>query len=106
MPAIEGPSTRAPLTIAELSAMAFSRSSRPTISRTNDWRAGMSNAFTMPRHVARTKICHTRTWPLSVSAASVNGKSMDTVCVTTMTRCLLKRSATMPPRGERTKIGI
>ena len=48
MPAIAGPTTRDALNIDELSAMAFIRSARPTISTMKDWRAGMSNALTTP----------------------------------------------------------
>ena len=47
-PAIAGPTTRAPLKIIELSAIALGKSSRPTISTTKVWRAGMSKAVTRP----------------------------------------------------------
>ena len=40
-----GPMTRARLKPLELSAIAPGRSSRPTSSMTNDWRAGISNAL-------------------------------------------------------------
>jgi hypothetical protein len=44
--ATTGPTNRAPLTSVELSAIAFARSARSsTIWRTNDCRAGMSNAL-------------------------------------------------------------
>ena len=56
MPAIAGPTMRAPLNIDEFSAMAFIRSSRPTISTMNACRAGISNALTTPSNAARTKI--------------------------------------------------
>jgi len=64
--------------------MAFIRSSRPTISTRNDCRAGMSNALTTPRHVARTSTCQTRTAPVNVSAARMSGRIIDTVCVMTI----------------------
>ena len=51
-PATAGPTTRAPLNIDELSAIAFIRSPRPTISAMNAWRAGMSNALTIPTSAA------------------------------------------------------
>ena len=47
-PATAGPTIRAPLNIAELSATALPRSSRPTISTAKAWRVGMSIAFRMP----------------------------------------------------------
>ena len=47
-PAIAGPTTRAPLNMAELSATALPMSSRPTISIANAWRTGMSTAFAQP----------------------------------------------------------
>ncbi len=43
-----GPTTRAPLNIAELRATALPMSSRPTISTENAWRTGMSTEFTVP----------------------------------------------------------
>ena len=104
-PAIAGPTTRAPLTIEELSAIALLRSSRPTISTTNDWRAGMSKALTMPRQVARTKTCHTRTWPLRVSTASVSGSNIEIDWVRMRMRRRSARSATMPPMVAKRKTG-
>ncbi len=47
-PAIAGPTTRAPLKIDELRAMALGRSGLPTIFTKNDCRIGTSNAFTIP----------------------------------------------------------
>jgi hypothetical protein len=47
-PPIAGPTMRAALNAAELSAMPLDRSSCPTSSITNAWRAGMSNVFTSP----------------------------------------------------------
>ena len=40
---------RAECTITEFSATALTTRSGPTISITNDWRAGLSIAFTVPR---------------------------------------------------------
>ena len=50
---------RAPLNIDEFSAIAFIRSSLPTMSTMNACRAGMSNAFTTPSNAASTKMCQT-----------------------------------------------
>ena len=52
MPAIAGPTMRAPLNIAELNATALLMSSRPTISIENAWRTGMSTAFATPSRTA------------------------------------------------------
>ena len=48
-PAITGPTIRERLKTEELSAMALTRSSRPTISIMNDWRIGTSKALNVPR---------------------------------------------------------
>ena len=67
---------RALFTMAELSAMAFIMSCWPTISTTKACRAGMSKAFTKPRHEATTMISHTLMWPSSVSAERTNASNM------------------------------
>ena len=56
-----GPMMRAPLNMDEFSAMAFIRSSLPTMSTRKACRAGMSKAFTTPSKAASTKMCHTCT---------------------------------------------
>ena len=53
-PASAGPRMRARLKLAELRPTALVRSSGPTISDTNDWRAGASNAEPTPNTVAMT----------------------------------------------------
>jgi hypothetical protein len=53
-PAAAGPMMRAVLNDAELSPTAFARSSVPTISTTNDCRAGASKAVPVPNRNART----------------------------------------------------
>src|SRR5438046_4160196 len=57
-PATAGPTIRAALNMDELSAIAFMRSSLPTSSTMNAWRAGMSNALTTPKNTASTMTCH------------------------------------------------
>jgi hypothetical protein len=61
IPAIAGPITRVALKADELSAMAFIKSSFPTSSTMNDWRAGISKAATTPTTAASAATCHTRT---------------------------------------------
>ena len=56
-PATAGPTTRAALNIAELSAMAFIRSSLPTNSTMKDWRAGRSIVLATPNRIASTATC-------------------------------------------------
>jgi hypothetical protein len=53
-PATAGPTTRAALNVAELSAMALTRSSRGTSSAANACRTGISTALTRPRNMAST----------------------------------------------------
>jgi hypothetical protein len=61
-PATAGPTNRAPLTIDELSAIAFGRSSRSSIISTrNACLAGMSKALTTPRKRESATICQTAT---------------------------------------------
>ena len=60
-PAIDGPRSRAPLTIEELRAMALGRSARSsTISTTKACRAGMSNALITPCRSCRPAIVRHR----------------------------------------------
>ncbi len=88
---------RALLNIDEFRAMAFIRSSFPTMSTINAWRVGMSNAFTIPRHEASTKTCQTCTCPDRVRNDSASARSIDALWVAITTRCRLWRSATAPP---------
>jgi hypothetical protein len=76
-----GPITRAPLNMEEFSAIAFIKSSLPTMSTRNDCRPGMSNAFTTPRKLASTNTCQTWTLCDRVSAARMNASSIDATCV-------------------------
>ena len=76
--------------------MAFIRSSFPTSSTINAWRAGTSNAFTTPRNPAKAATCHTVTAFAHTSAARPNAGSIERDCVMTTRRCLFVRSATIP----------
>jgi len=95
-PAIAGPITRAALNSDEFSAIAFIRSSLPTISTMNDCRMGMSNALAMPRIVARTRTCQTAITPVHTRIETVNASSMNATCIRMMTRRLSVRSAITP----------
>ena len=86
MPATAGPIVRAPLNIIEFSAIAFGRSSIPTISTTNACRPGMSNELTIPLKAARITTCATRTVPVKVNAASTNALSISSTCATIIRR--------------------
>jgi len=69
-PANAGPMTRAALKAAELSAMAFERSSLPTSSTRNDWRTGRSKALMTPNTNASASTIQGRTAPFRTAAAS------------------------------------
>ncbi len=95
-PATAGPKTRVALNTDEFSAIAFIKSSFPTISTRNDWRVGMSNALTIPKNAASPMTLCTVTRPVPTRAASPNACSMRRVCVMITTRRLSVRSATTP----------
>ncbi len=88
-PAIAGPTTRAPLKIEEFSAIAFIRSSFPTISFKKACRMGMSNALTMPARNAITMMCHTCITPVNFKAAKRNASTIADVCAAITPLCLL-----------------
>ena len=70
--AITGPMIRERLKTDELSAIALSRSSLPTISITNDWRKGTSKAESVPRKTASAITQATVTRPVAVRIPSVS----------------------------------
>ncbi len=106
MPAIDGPSSRAALTIEELRAIALPRSSLFSMSATrNAWRPGMSNAFTTPWTTFNTRIASMEMRPLSVSTASANDCSIETVCVAMRSRRRSQRSMNSPAKGPRRNAG-
>ncbi len=104
-PAIAGPTTRAPLKIEEFSAIAFGRSSFPTIWTRNAWRIGTSNAFTIPTRNAMTINSHSLINFVSVNPASTNARIIEMVCVAITPRSRSYRSPTYPPIDERNSIG-
>ena len=71
-------------------------SSRPTISTTNDWRMGMSNALTMPSRNASTMTCQTWTWPISTSSPRTSASTHAAVWVTIRPWRLGSASAATP----------
>ena len=105
-PATAGPTIRAALKIAELSATAFVTSSRPTISTENACRVGMSMAFVKPSRSASTKMCHTCTVLVAVSTASTNASVIADACVTISVRRFGRWSATRPPNRPNTSTGV
>ena len=106
MPATAGPTMRAILNMVELSAMAFIRSSLPTVSATKTWRADISNESEQPSTNAISATCQTCTAPDQVSAARMKASVMAMVCVEMMSLRLLTRSAITPPGRANIRIGI
>ncbi len=104
-PPIPGPTIRAMLKSDEFSAMAFGRSSRPTISTTNACRVGMSSELVRPSNAARTSTCQICTWPLATSAQSRTACSIANDCVNKSTLRLGRRSARTPPKRDRSITG-
>jgi len=96
MPAAAGPSTRVTLKAEEFRAMAFIRSSLPTISTKNDWRPGTSNAMTTPCSAARTTMWATVTTRAKTRPASKKARSMAAVWVRMISLSLDIRSARAP----------
>ena len=76
-PAIAGPRTRAVFIIEAFNAMAFMRSSRPTISTTKECLTGISKALTTPSNIDRTTISHTWMRLENVSTASGNASIIE-----------------------------
>ena len=104
-PATAGPSMRAALTIDEFSAMALGKSSRVTISMTNDCRVGMSKAFTTPRPAAMAMTAGTVTTCATVRLPSSSASTIADVCVASSTRRRSSRSAAAPPSGLSSRTG-
>jgi len=88
-----------------LSATALATSPAPTISMTNDWRAGLSMPLATPMTVARSMIIQTWMFPVSVSTASVAAWTVITDWVAMSSLRLSARSAIRPPQGPITRTG-
>ncbi len=107
MPATDGPTSLAALTIDELSAIAFGRSSRlSTISIRNAWRAGMSTALMSPWKMLSRTMWVTVIVPERAKAARSPDWIIASTWVTTSTRCRFHRSTHTPAKGARMKVGI
>ena len=80
-PASAGPTTRAELKAIELRAMALASRLRGTRSAANDWRTGMSTAFTRPSTPAIASTIQISTMPVAVIRKIVNACPAATTCV-------------------------
>ncbi len=95
-----GPTSRAPLAIDELIAMALLRSFRSsTICTRNDWRAGMSNALISPWSAVRTMISQSVMTCARVRPASASDWTAAAACVHTRSLRRLRRSTQTPANG-------
>jgi len=104
-PAAPGPTRRAVLKLVALSPMAFETSEAGTSSVTVACRDGLSNAPATPSSSARTKTCHSCTWPLSVRIErTMMSKSSSDCALSIMTR-FGNRSASEPARGVKRIVG-
>src|SRR6266545_5996683 len=104
-PARPGPISRAALNEAEFSPTAFGRSSRPTISTTNDWRVGASNAVPTPNRKASAKTCHTVATCVTASRPRASDTRLRPSWVSASTRRFGNLSAIRPAYGESSSAG-
>src|SRR5256886_2768483 len=79
-PATAGPTIRAALNAAEFSATAFATSPLPTMSMTNDCRAGWSTTFAKPRTRPSTATCPYWTRPVETSTPSSRAWQASVAC--------------------------
>jgi hypothetical protein len=105
MPASDGPMMRLKLNWAELSAMAFIRSSLPTRSVMNDCQAGPLKAIATPISSDSASRCQTVTRLRTTSTASSSISASSTACVTNRTRRRLRWSATTPAGSDSSSTG-
>ena len=105
-PPIAGPTNPAPLKATALIETALVNCERGTRSGTIEWRIGESNASTTaPRNEAAIKTW-TVTRPLNARNATVELTTMNPTWVRRSAVTFGRRSATIPPNGGRTNIGI
>ena len=95
-PATAGPTTRAPLNIAELIATALPISRGPTISMANAWRTGMSTALAQPSSTASRMIIQTSTTPVAVSTVRMTASTIIVACTASNVWRLGSTSARTP----------
>jgi len=101
-PATAGPAARARLKSEALRETALGSSLRPTISKTKDWRAGMSTTCTAPPTAARRNTSQMVARPVSDRTASTAAQTIRVVWVATMVSRLSKRSTSGPPSSPNT----
>src|SRR5881628_1024483 len=104
-PAAAGPTIRAPLNAAELSATALTTSSRATVSFTNDCRTTLKSVLARPAHSARTPTCQYATTPVATSVATVSAVHACAAWVAMSRRRLATRSAMAPLGTASSSIG-
>src|SRR5439155_21593068 len=104
-PAAAGPTIRAPLNAAELSATALTTSSRPTVSVTNEFFATLKSVLARPAHSARMPTCQYATTPVASSVARVRAVHACAAWVTMSRRRLATRSAMAPLGRASSRIG-
>ena len=100
-----GPTMRAALNDAELSATALATSPRPTISATKDCRDGCSSTLTSPLMKASTATCQYSTRPDATRAARIRARQPRAVWVHMRSRRLGRRSARAPEAMEKSRMG-
>ena len=106
-PPIDGPSIRLRFTIMELSAIALGRSAgSSSISTTNAWRAGVSNALMTPWNSCSRMIWVMVMMPGIASNASASDWSIESTWVQTRILCLSQRSTSTPATGASSSAGI
>jgi hypothetical protein len=104
-PATTGPTIRAVLKAAELSATALTMSALPTSSATKDWRVGMSMVFTQPSTKASAQTCQYSTCPKRTRKPRTTASSAMAICVQRSTRRFGRRSARAPVKREKRSTG-
>ena len=104
-PAMAGPITRPVFIASMFNPTAFVSSSAPTISCTNVWRAGLSNALIAPCVDARSSSDHKARWSVITRSPKAPTVSANVTCVAITRRRLSKRSATTPPSGPSANTG-
>lgn len=102
-----GPNSRAAVDSEEFKAIALGKSRRSSSSvGMSDCIAGAATALNEPSNTPRTRIQPTVIVCVSVRIASSNACNIANTCVTTMRRMRLRRSASTPATGVRTRAGI
>jgi hypothetical protein len=104
-PAAAGPMIRAEWIRTLLRPTALTTRSEPTISITKLWRAGLSNALTVPRAKTSANTIQGSTTPPAVTPQSASAGSAISTWVTISSRCLSTRSASAPPQAPTSSMG-